>query len=216
MFGAMGTIRKENLPRDFVVKKLYPKGFSETAKKELDESCKDPNRLYLIGDMYRLGVKLLSVRTEYTYFSPRRGKNDLFELIILKWPDSDSLMWSIISMPMEYHARIEELAKQCGLRFANGIPTIFNSDGVQQFPIDGSNVYTLENTHNHTIYTNKGSDFELLKRKEEETIEAIVEEDLILLKEEMKAKGYSDRQIKRIIEQWEEGNNSYDEKPESI
>ena len=36
------------------------------------------------------------------------------------------------------------MAKECGLRLANGVPTIFDGDGAHQFPLEGPTVFTLE------------------------------------------------------------------------
>lgn len=207
--GVLGTVRADKIP-EFEIK------ISDSDKlqfSKLIELGKDTSKLHLIVDMQRIGASLFNVKMEYTHFPPRSDKNKLFDMCMLKWPTKDDFLWSVASIPIEYRSIAEELAKECGLRLADGIPTIFNQDGAYQFPLTGSTVFTLENIAGHKVYNNDPNSMKILKDQEREQVDAIISADGIKLREEMKGQGYSDEQITRIFEHWDNGNEEYDEIP---
>jgi hypothetical protein len=206
---AMGSIRKEKIP-GMKVDTIH----IEESNFVLAKRGEETNKLHLIVDMSRIGAGLFNVKMEYTYFAPRSGRNNLFELVLMKWPKPNALFWSICSFPIEYRPQAELVAKECGLRLADGIPTIFDSDGAHQFPLDGPTVYTLENIFGHQAYDNDRNTYDKLKQEEHEAIDAIVNADRIKLFSEMIDQGYSPNQIDRILNHWESGDESYNEIPE--
>ena len=144
MIGALGSIRKDNIPEGTKVDTLHTPGISEHGQEALVVQGKDTSKLHLIVDTSRIGASLFNVKMEYTYFAPRSGKNYLFELVLMRWPDPNTFLWAIASFPIEYRPQAEAMAKECGLRLANGVPTIFDGDGAHQFPLEGPTVFTLE------------------------------------------------------------------------
>lgn len=214
MFGAIGSIRKDKIPEGTKVETLYPAGIAVRSNDALIAQGKDTSKLHLIVEMGRIGAGLFNVKMEYTHFPPRSGKNNLFEMLLMQWPDPKSFLWAISSFPIEYRPQAESIARECGLRLADGIPTIFNQDGAHQFPLEGPTVFTLENIKGHQVYGNDAKAHDKLKSEERLAIDAIVGADRTKLVSEMTHKGYSGDQIKRIFSRWEfDGNEEYDEAP---
>jgi len=52
-----------------------------------------------------------------------------------------------------------------------------------------------------------------LKKEADDAIDAIIGADRAKIHAEMTGQGYTDEQIKRILNHWESGNESYDESP---
>jgi len=210
MVGAMGNIRKDKIPEGT---KVIAPGIGERANSALAVQGKDTSKLHLIVDMGRIGAKLFNVKMEYTHFAPRSGKNNLFEFALMRWPDPQSFLWAIASFPIEYRPQAEAIAKECGLRLADGIPTIFDHKGAHQFPLEGPTVFTLENITGHQVYGNDKNAVDRLKKEEHDAIDAIIGADRAKLHAEMKGQGYTNEQISRILNHWESGNEEYDEIP---
>lgn len=223
----VGTTRSENIPADQRAKGNnpnynptvpsgdFPMGIAQRDNNALIEQGKDTSNLHLILDMSRIGGNLFSVRLEYTYFAPRSGRNGLFNMVLMKWP-RNGMMWAILSFPIEYRPQAEALAKECGLRIANGVPHVFDGDGAHTFPIDGETVFTLENIHNHQVYNNNPATQQRLRDEEFAAVDAILKADREKLVAEFREKGYSEPQIVRILTQWESGNEEYDELPATV
>jgi hypothetical protein len=204
MFTALGSLRKDKIPEGIQI-------IEQTIDAFVDQG-KNTNRLHLIVDMNRLGACLFNVKMEYTYFPPRSGKNHLFEMSILTWPEN-GFMWAVSSFPIEFRPQAEALANECGLRLADGIPTAFTDKGASRFPLDGETVFTLENIPGHQAYDNNPANFKRLKEEEDKAAGAIIDADRAKLFAEMQTKGYTAEQIKRILSHWEKGNEEYDEEP---
>ena len=209
----LATIRRDKIPAGMKVETLYTPGIEESSHKALIAQGKDSSKLHLIVDMSRIGAGLFNVKIEYTYFPPRSGRNYLYEMTLMRWPDNQYGVWAVSSFPIEFKPQAEAIAKECGLRIANGIPTIFEEGVALQFPMDGSTVFTLENIKGHQVYGNNSADYERLKAEEKRAIDAIIGSDRLKLAKEFLAKGYDPVQIERIISRWEHGDESYDEPP---
>jgi hypothetical protein len=185
----------------------------------------DESRLHLIVDMSRVKSNLFATKMEYTYFPPRSGKNWQFEMVIIKWPmfGDDPLtklfapppmLFAVMSFPIEYRPQADAFAKECGLRIADGIPTVISGGVIEHFPLNGKTVFTLENITGHQVYKNDRTKCEQLRQKEFAEVEKIIEADRQLLRQDMRDQGYSDAQIDRILAHWNEGDEEYEEKPE--
>lgn len=183
-------------------------GISEEAVKKLGQ---DTSKLHLIFLLTRPGVRLFVTKMEYTYFAPRSGKNNLFDMILSRWPPGMEMMYGICSFPIEYRPQAEALISECGLRLADGIPHMFGDGTVHEFPLDGETVFTLENMSGHSVYENQ--DEEALREAENAACDAIVMADRIKYTQELQSQGYTAEQIKRMYDHWEAGEVYYDEKP---
>lgn len=213
----MGSIRRDKVPDEMkrTGPEKHPFGVMERENSALIAQGKDTTKLHLIVDMNRIGGKLFNVKMEYTFFAPRSGKNYLYEMVLMKWPDPSfaQFLWAICSFPIEFRPQAEAVAKECGLRLANGIPTIFDQDGAHHFPLDGETVFTLENITGHQVYDNDPKNQERLREEENAACDEIINADRKKLFDEMLDQGYAPDQIGRILAQWETGDENYDEIP---
>ena len=113
----------------------------------LQELLQDKAKLHVVAWMGRPGVVDFVKRLEFEHYPPLSAKNDLFEAAIVNWPDDEPMMrWYVLSFPREDRPQVEALAKECGLRFADGIPTLLQGDALEPmfFPMRGDNVWSLE------------------------------------------------------------------------
>lgn len=99
----------------------------------------------------RPGVSECITLLEHTYYKPNTPRNELFIMRIVEWAN---MVWVIISIPTEERSFMEQIADSCGLRIANGTPTIIDGKGVRQFPANNERVFTLENKPGHLVYQN--------------------------------------------------------------
>lgn len=104
----------------------------------------DPNKFFVVCMATRPGVQLYCTTLEYTYYPPRTPANDLFGLNIVQWND---LTFYVLSVPLADRNRCELVAKNLGMRLADGVPTIFDHKGKHNFPLQGSNVWSLEGNY---------------------------------------------------------------------
>lgn len=209
----IGSTRKDKLPKDNLVSVLHPSEFTTVEIAALNKKGKDKDKLHLIMEMSRIGGGLFMVKLEYTHFPPRTEKNKLFEMALMEWPSKESLRWAIVSIPIEYKPDALKIAAECGLRFADGIPTLFGEGKAQQFPLDGETVFTIENMAGHKGYSNNPEVIKKLREEEDLACREIIEADQVKIKAEMIEEGYSLEQIERIFKEWETSNVSYDERP---
>lgn len=215
----MGSIRPDKVPEGIksIFDTEHPPGMASRDNAALKAQGEDGSRLHLIVDINRIGAKLFNVKMEYTYFAPRSGKNYLFEMVIIKWPHLKNMpppfVWTVCSFPIEFKPQAEAVAKECGLRLADGIPTVFDGEGAHHFPMNGPTVFTLENVTGHRVYNNDPGEADRLRKEEDAACDAIINADRKKLREEMREAGYADDQITRILKHWEEGNEAYDEAP---
>lgn len=194
---------------------MLPYGMVERGNDAFEKQGKDTSNLHLILDMTRIGGNLFGVRMEYTYFAPRSGRNGLFQMVLMKWP-AQGMMWAVLSFPIEYKPQAEAVANECGLRLADGVPHVFDHSGAHTFPLEGDTVFTLENIHNHQVYSNDAAAYQRLKDEEFAAVDAILQADRIKLKQEFRDRGYTDTQIDRILSRWDAGNEEYDETPAAV
>lgn len=222
----VGTVRSNSIPADkkappneafvsTIPEGMLPYGMVERGNDAFEKQGKDTKNLHLVLDMSRIGGNLFGVRMEYTYFAPRSGRNGMFHMVLMKWPNN-GLSWAVLSFPIEYKPQAEAVAKECGLRLADGVPHIFDHAGAHTFPLDGETVFTLENIQNHQAYSNDPATQQRLRQAEYAEVDAIIQADRIKLKQEFRDKGYSEPQIERILSHWEAGNEEYDEAPAAV
>lgn len=154
--------------------------FREATMEDIAEFVRDPRNVHYLGMMVppRPGVRIFSTRLEYEHFVPGTTRNELYKIAIINWED---FIWILVSIPTGDASLAEKIAEECGLRFADGVPTIIASEGIVQFPINEPNLFTLENIPGHQIYGQGRKRF--LEIVEEET-----------------------RQMELIIAQWQSRN----------
>lgn len=191
--------------------------FSESRPiEELKELAKQPGKVHFVSQVDRPGVNLFAVRMEYTHYPPRSERNKLLELRIIPWPvfQGEPIMhWMVLTIPESAWDLATQMVKECGLRIADGIPMMFGGGGPQTFPMEGNNVYSLENSHEHPVYSHDQAAIEKLKKQEDEECRRIVMEDRKKLVGELHDQGYTDEQILRLFQHWDRADEDYDEEP---
>ena len=125
----------------------------------LIDQSRSGERLILISEFSpwtRPGTQLFATRVEFEHFPPTNEElSNSWDLAMVNW---QSIVWTVISVPIRYSNDLRKIAAECGLRFADGIPTIVchpdQSIGegkivkgmrVIHFPVDGKYAYHLEN-----------------------------------------------------------------------
>lgn len=141
----------------------------DMADQEFQHLSDDKSRLFVVAMMSRPGAGIFVVDLEYNHFPPGSPKNEEFQMVISKW---QGMSWMTIHVPIEYRGLVEEVAARNEMRLGDGIPTILGgTNGPQQFPVRGDNVFTLENAPNSPIY--KGGEREVLKEQQRKIAEII-------------------------------------------
>jgi hypothetical protein len=130
----------------------------------------DPERLNIVINCLRPGARLFCVKLEYEHYDPLDPQqNDKFILIMNKWRH---LLITIVSVPATDRHIVEAVAKETGMRLADGTPFMVKSDGVVQimgnlrrekipeeyrhmadfFPMSTANCFGLENEPKSLVY----------------------------------------------------------------
>lgn len=103
------------------------------------------SKFYLIVLAMRPNVSACIMDLEYTHYEPDTPKNDLFQLYKYHWQD---MLWFIVEIPQADRHLAEAMAQKYHLRIVDGIPTIIGDGKVSHFPLEGDNVWCIENTNN--------------------------------------------------------------------
>ena len=141
-----------------------------TTKEVLKNFVEDDFFINYVCMITRSGVKEFVTQLEHTYYKPLTDRNNLFIVHILMWQD---IPWFIISIPFEEKHLANDVLSSCGLRVTDGTPTVITASGIEQFPIFGENVFTLENTPEHPIYKNDENTNKAMREMEKEAIDRI-------------------------------------------
>lgn len=146
----------------------------EESYESIREFIRDPKYIHYVGMIAppRPGVRLCAIKLEHTYFIPGTPSNEEFLLRIFEWC---GMIWIMISIPREKSNLMEKVAAECGLRIADGVPTLIGSGAYNPFPFNDSSVFTLENIPGHPIYSNNPEVAERILMEEEMEMVAIEE-----------------------------------------
>lgn len=128
------------------------------------------DNVHLVSMVTRPGSYALITSIEWFWFSPKKDLNHLFNLTIVEW---EELKWLVTSIPRFKLKAAKKLAKQLGMRIADGAPMVMrlstpgdkpdrNLDGVGMFifpggiinGIDNKDMFTIENDNGSPIYSN--------------------------------------------------------------
>ena len=144
---------------------------SETDE-QMQEFMRNERFIHYVGMINppRPGVSECITLLEHKHYQPKTPRNELFIMRLIDWND---IMWVIISIPIEEKNLMEAVADECGLRIADGIPTMISGGGVERFPISNERIFTLENKSGHLVYRNDPVINEVLLASEIETFDRI-------------------------------------------
>jgi len=138
----------------------------------------DTAMFYVVGATFRPGVVEFSTRLEHEHYRPGTPKNSKYRLIIVNWPlDEWKVRWYVIGFPVEDRHTAERVAKECGLRFADGVPLLIGDRKQEFFPMQSKNVWNLENIEGWTP-----ANWEEKMENERRRVEKVVEDSVALQK----------------------------------
>jgi hypothetical protein len=117
---------------------------------ELKEMVQDQSYVYIVTMLFppRPGGMLFSTKLEYEHYRPLTPANRDFVPLKIRWPEDEEMHWWVIRIPAKDFAIAKTVAAECPIkmRIADGIPHILGGPhGVRRFPLDGPNVFSLEN-----------------------------------------------------------------------
>jgi hypothetical protein len=173
---------------------------------DLIKISRDPNYVWLAVMVSRPGAQWFMRHLELKFYRPETPRNRLLDMILLKWPDDMPMLWAICRIPMSEKQNLYDAAKATGMRVGDGIPQMFGGNGIEKFPLDGPNVFTLENSRESILYSGGEED---IKRIEKEQIRLL---DMELLSQ-LRAEGIcgpdenpflDDDENTRRVQEWEE------------
>jgi hypothetical protein len=143
-------------------------------------------RSYLVSHVERVGVAAFIAAIEWYWYSPNTSRNHLFDVYGAEW---HNMHWLITAFPSGRLPAVRHLAKQLGLRIANGPPVMLGRRGalliqvssrpshltdLQDVPMEffpgtmlpngqeNDTIYTIENDRDSPIYKNRRRDNETM------------------------------------------------------
>lgn len=154
------------------------------------EFLKFKDNVHLVSMTTRPGAYALISAIEWFWFSPRKNLNHLFNLTMVRW---EGLDWFVVSIPKHKLKDVKQLAKQLGMRIADGVPSLIRRTepdekpdrllegvGVFVFPggilngSDNKNMFTIENDTGSPIYTNSQKTHQDIRSAENEINDGFV------------------------------------------
>lgn len=118
----------------------------------------------------RPGCQEFLTNVEMSHYKPRTPRNDLFSIRFFIWSD---LVWFVMSVPFNERMLVESVMGSCGLRVADGVPTMIANGQITTFMITGDNVFTIENVSDHPVYRNDNTINAALRIAENDAAERI-------------------------------------------
>jgi hypothetical protein len=138
----------------------------------------------------RPGSFALITSIEWFWFSPKKNLNHLFNLTIVKW---EGLDWLVTSIPKYKLQEVKKLAKQLGMRIADGVPMMIRTInpnekpdktyagmGMFMFPggrlngSDNKDMFTIENNTGSPIYANCEKSHQDIRSAEDEVNDGFI------------------------------------------
>lgn len=138
----------------------------------------DPNNVTYCVLATRLGVNPWLVELEYTKFKPGTDTNDKFHVFIIKWPKDLPMFTVVASFDKSEKEFAESLLEKNGLRkiLPGNVMMVIGPEGTEKFPIEGPNVFYLENRSGSPMYTNDEKQIDAARAKEHEFCQKFFDE----------------------------------------
>lgn len=103
----------------------------------------DPNKFYVAAYWERWGALAYITTVEHKLFNPNNPElNKNFNMYTT---ESGSMKYFVMEVPEEYEERVKAIAVRMGLKVCDGTPNGRIRGKAAVFPLQGSNVWTLEN-----------------------------------------------------------------------
>lgn len=155
---------------------------------EIQHRCANPKQVVFASMQDRIGLVGWMTQLEYTYFRPDTPANEDFNLYIMKWPDDDPFYWVLVQIPKTHEKIAKELLFDHGLKVGGENDAkgprgytfiLFDHNGKHEFPIQGENVFCLENHSkgtDHVAYTNDKEKLKSAKEAEDAIVKRFHDE----------------------------------------
>jgi hypothetical protein len=124
------------------------------------EVAEDRSFLFIFAMSQRPGAMRFFHELEHTFFPPRSPLNEQFAMLFVYWQD---LMFMGCRVPMDMQPCTSLTAQRTEMRIADGVPTMMGGGDVFRFPVNGPNVFTLENMPGSKVYQGMAAAEEMLK-----------------------------------------------------
>ena len=125
----------------------------------------------------RIGARAWMTFLEWRHFSPKLGLNHLFVLAYVKF---EGMLFGMVIIPREKLPEADAIAKEVGLRRADGVPTLIAFENGRQrvkfFPFNYNNVFNLENVRGHFVYQNDDATKRTAEQVEDDAMDKFLEE----------------------------------------
>lgn len=108
---------------------------------------------HYIGYSTRPGVPGFGTELEHSHYPIGTPQNDDFDVHVFEWMHRT---YSIVSIPEADETKAEDAAQLYGLTIIPGSPSLIDSTGKHDFPLQGPNYYMLVNVSGHPVRTNQG------------------------------------------------------------
>ena len=117
----------------------------------LQRMADDPDWIHIVCMVVRPGIYLFMRTLELEHYRPCTPRNNLFYMVTMKWQDMD---WIIVSVPSKDRSIVDAVAKDCGMKLADGIPHIFGGNNGEPaiFPMNSPRVFSLSNSADSIVY----------------------------------------------------------------
>lgn len=123
----------------------------------------------------RIGGYAFMSFLEHRWFTPVPAPSKDYELARIEW---EGMLLFLCLIPKSKLPAAQAIARELGLRFADGVPHVISSQGVAVFPIDEPNVFTLENIPGHFVYRNNTAENKTADDYEDEAVDRVVAESV--------------------------------------
>jgi hypothetical protein len=145
--------------------------------------------MYVVSNVQRVGTIAFSAAIEWYWYAPNTARNRLFDIYCAEW---HKMQWFITAFPANRMPAVRYLAKQLGLRIADGPPLMIGEQGsivylqaasrpsrltaltAQDVPIEffpgtmlpngqeNDRIFTVESDRGNPIYKNRRRDEEAM------------------------------------------------------
>jgi hypothetical protein len=155
---------------------------------ELQARCADPSTVVFASMWDRIGITGWMTQLEYTYFRPDTPANEQINVFMMKWPDNFPMFWVLVQIPRTHEKVAKELLYFHGLKVggendpegARGYTfMVLGPKGEEKFPLQGENIFCLENHSKgtkHVAYTNDPEKLKAAKAAEDEIVKRFHDE----------------------------------------
>jgi hypothetical protein len=131
---------------------------------------RDDDRVFLIANAGRVAAAAFFAAIEWYWYAPKTPRNRFYDCYVTEWTD---LRWMVVAFPQGRLPAARRLAKQLGLRIADGVPTQLEKRNNALVPTffpgatlpngrDNLSMFAVENDKGSPVYRNVRRDHEAM------------------------------------------------------